>query len=170
MAKKQASVSFGQFLEMFPLVNLPVTLGEETHRAFSRENEPLQAALIEQWIVPLEGALDEFSEVIAGFRIPETHDFHAVVYWKAALLTYQYILVTFEKNGTVIDRRVIAGMHSDQRAITQSVATIEEDWMIYVVTGQVNTGNDQDYNPESSKAFEMELLSDGKIVEVLTPH
>lgn len=165
MPKNPATVSFEQFLEMFPLIEFPVTLGEDTHLTFSRENEPLQATLIEQWIVPLEGTLDEFSEVVAGFRVPDTHDFHAVLYWKAGLMSYQYVLVTFEKNGTPIDRRVVAGLHTDANTMTRSVATFDEDWMIYVVTGQVRTEQQEDYDPTKSKAFELELLPNGKIVE-----
>ena len=47
-------MSFSHFLEKFPEVELPITLAEEAHHAFSQKNEPLPPLMIEQFILPLE--------------------------------------------------------------------------------------------------------------------
>ena len=157
-------VKFQNFLERFPEVELPVTLSDETLLAFSKENLPLQPLMIQQHINLFEDLeLDEFTEYIPCFKIPKTDFFHAVVYWRGSLLDYQFILITYDKNGDFIDSKTLAGTFSDGNVITKSVATIDEDWMIYVVSGQqANTANA--YNAASSKTTELELLPDGIIV------
>ena len=47
---KKPNVSFNGFLEMFPTIQLPVTLNDELARTFSANNEPLPALAIEQFI------------------------------------------------------------------------------------------------------------------------
>lgn len=164
MTAKSIKVSFPNLLECFPEVELPVTLGDKTHHDFSQHNDPLPLPIIANFIAPIEGDEgDDTTEYIACFRVPKTYDFHAIVYWKAELLNYTYNLATFTKGGQLIDKRVIAGTFSDGSSITQSVATMDEDWMIYVLTGQNAIGDT--YDPASSKAMELELLPDGYITE-----
>ncbi len=161
---KTQKVSFAQFLAKFPQVELPITLSDDLHHTFSQNNDPFNAIMIQQIIEALDDEeSDELTEYIPCFQIPETHEFHAVVFWKAGLMNYQYIMATFTKKGKLIDKRVIAGTYSDGKIITRSVATIDPDWVIYVVTGQTD-GSDTDYDAGSSKAFELELLPDGQIV------
>ena len=162
---KGSKVSFAHFLEKFPELPLPITLNNEAHHAFSRENDPLSPLMIEQYILPLEDlVVDEFTEFVACFRIPETHGFHAVVYWRASLLDYQYKLATFTRKGELIDIRIIAGTFSDGETLIQSFATIEEDWEILVVSGQVKTGQKEPYDASSSTTYSLELLPDGTII------
>lgn len=160
--QKNQKINFIDFIESFPEVELPVILGENTHHQFSRRNPPIPTPIIHAFIEPLEDDFDEFTEIIACFRIPKTYDVHAVVYWKAGLLNYQYILATFEKNGNLIDRAVIAGIHTDGEVLTQSVATFEEDWMIRIVSGQLKDG--RTYDATESRKINLELLPDGQIV------
>jgi len=47
--------------------------------------------------------------------------------------------------------------------VTKSLVTIDPDWMIYVVTGQLESV-DITYDATQSRAFDLELLPDGKIV------
>ena len=95
--------------------------------------------MIEQYITPIETEEeDEYTEYVPCFSIPETHEFFAVVYWKGALMNYQYILATFSKKGELIDRRVIGGTFSDGEMLVKSVVTIEDDWIIYVVSGKTH--------------------------------
>ena len=113
-SKKAPRIRFSDFLDKFPEVDLPVTLSDDLHHTFSAENDPLPAEMIEQFILPLEDApADDMTEFIAGFRIKESFDIHALVYWRAGLLNYQYVLVTFDKKGTPLDRRVLSGTHVD---------------------------------------------------------
>jgi hypothetical protein len=85
------------------------------------------------------------------------------VYWKAGLLNYQYVLATFEKNGTLIDRAIISGIYTDGEVLTQSVATFEEDWMIRIVSGQLKDSG-KTYDATASRRIDLEMLSDGRIV------
>ncbi len=164
--QKPPRVSFSHFLEKFPEVELPVTLAEEAHHAFSKQNDPLPLLMIEQFILPLEDQeVDDYTEFVPCMRIPETHDFHAVIYWRAGLMNYQYTLACFTKKGELIDKRVIAGTFSDGDVLTTSVATIDEDWSIYIVTGQSSPG-EKNYDASSSTAYQLELLPEGRIVNL----
>ena len=158
-------MSFDKFLKIFPEVKPPVAITEESALEFSRENDPLPEKLIADYILPIEEENDDFTEYVPGFRLEGTKDFHAVLYWKAGLLNYQYVLATFEKSGKPIDRHVIAGTFSDGQLIVRSVASIDEDFSINIVSGQVE-GNEALYNAELSTTRELELLPDGKILEL----
>jgi len=159
MQQKQ-KISFNHFLDKFPEIELPITLSDDSTIEFSKNNNPLPAQMIHEFIDDQE---DEFTEFIACLRIPKTLDFHAIIYWKAALLNYQYILATYTKNGKLIDKSVIAGTYSEGKSLTKSVATIEEDWIIYIVSGQT-AANASTYDPTTSNAFNLELLATGEII------
>ena len=153
-------LSFEHFLDKFPEIELPITLSDDSAIEFSKNNDPLPSQMIQEFIDDQE---DEFTEYIACLRIPKTLDIHAIIYWKAALLNYQYILATYTKNGKLIDKSVIAGTYSDGKSLTKSVATIEEDWIIYIVSGQ-SAANASTYDPTTSNAFNLELLTTGEII------
>lgn len=158
------TVTFAQFLSRFPEIELPVILNEETHYTFSQNNEPLTTLMIEQFILPFEEEeADELTEFVPCFKLPKTEGFHALVFWKAALLNYQYIMVTFTAKGQFKDRRAIAGTFVNGQMITQSVATVNEEFEIFVASGQTSA-DDEGFDPTSSTAFELELLPDGQIV------
>lgn len=157
--------SFSQFLDLFLELDLPVFLNEESGRLFSIENPPVPEAAIRQYLLPLEGqGADELTEFAPCFKLKNTRDFHAVVYWKAALMNYQFSLVTFAKSGELIDRKVIAGIYSDGITVTQSVATIEEDWEILIVSGQ-KTGSGL-YDPKQSTTYSLEIQPSGVIIPI----
>ena len=168
MAKNNAEQpSFEHFLEFFPPVELPFTLGEDTHHLFSKENKPLPAAVIAAFVYPLdgEGETDEMTEYIACFQLPASGKYHAVVFWKAGFLNYQYKLVTFDTKGNVIDQRVIAGTTFDGADLTQTMAVIQEELQIYLVSGQSQVAID-DYSAANSTANRLQLSDAGKIVEL----
>lgn len=161
---KTKKIDFISFLEQFPLVEPPVILGEASHHTFSTENLPLPAVLIDRFIVPLEDEMpDETTEFIACFRLDGLKDIHALVYWKASLLNYQYQLVTFDKKGNPLEKRVIAGTFYDGDKLTQSVASIDEDWMISIASGQSQI-QASDFSATESTAYQLELLPDGNII------
>jgi hypothetical protein len=158
--------TFAAFLKKFPEVKLHVSITEDTASEFGKENEPLNERMILDNILPIEGEteIDEMTEYVACFRLAGLKDIHAVVYWKASLLNYEYVLVTFEKNGKPITGQVIAGTTSNGKTIIRSVAKIDEDFTIYIVSGQVE-GSDENYDATNSTAREIELLPDGRLVE-----
>lgn len=160
-------VSFEHFLEKFPSLPLPITLGEDTHHHFSTHNEPLPLIMIDQFIIPIESeAIDEFTEFVPCFKLPDTKDFVAIVYWKAALMNYQYILASFTKKGLLIDHKVLAGVYSDGQTVTQSAATILDDHTIVIASGQAPAQGDY-YDASSSTTYKMWLQQDGKIVHIV---
>lgn len=162
-------LSFDAFIERFPEVPLPVSLTEESSSLFAAENDPLPDRLIEEHILPVERLFDEESDQLTEYvpclRLAGITEYHAVVYWKASVQGYQFILATFEKGGKLIDREVIAGTYWDADIITRSVARIEEDMSVYIVSGQ-STASTNEFNPDESTARELELLPDGKIIEL----
>jgi hypothetical protein len=165
--KRRKPIPLSHFVEMFPEVPLPVTLNDEAIHTFSQNNEVLSAQMVEQFLEPLTGeSTDEFTEFVPCFRIPETFEMTALVFWKAGLMNYQYVLATYDnKSGALIDIRVLGGTFSDGRVITRSIATIDDDWIIYVVSGQTEGSEDETYDAKRSRAVEFELLADGKIIE-----
>lgn len=160
-------IHFGHFLEKFPEIELPITLNDEIQHQFSKSNDPLPPLIIEQYLAPLDGKeTDEYTEYIACFRIPDTRDFHAIVYWRAELLTYEFAMATFSKKGELIAKRTLAGTFYDGERLIQSVATIDEDWEILIMSGQTDK-QDKHYDPTSSTVTRLELLSEGQIVETV---
>ncbi|MEZ5042980.1 MAG: hypothetical protein R2828_24000 [Saprospiraceae bacterium] len=163
---KLKKVSFASFLEQFPVLEPPIILGEDSHHAFDTANLPLPIALIDTFILPLEEELpDETTEFVACFRLKSVEPIHVVVYWKASLLNYSYNLVTFDQVGNVIEKRVIAGTFFDGEMLTHSVATIDEDWMISVASGQSNA-HSSDFSATNNTAYQMEILPDGNIENI----
>lgn len=156
-------MTFNQFVQLFPSEKLPISLTEESAFVFSQENEPLPQKAIDDFLMQLESDADDLTEFVPGFRIEGLKDIHALLYWKAGLLNYQYILATFEKSGKLIDRQVIAGTVSDGRSIVRTVARIDEDMTIYMVSGMAE-GSEEEYDASQSTAKEMELLPDGRMI------
>ena len=160
--RRVKKVSFTTFLKKFPPVELPVTLGSETHIEFSRMNAPLDPLEIEDYILPMEGEPDEFTEFIPCFCIPDTDEFIGIIYWKAGLMDYQYRLVTYNKKGDMVGNEVIAGVFSNGEMIAQSMATIDSSWTIHIVSGQ-GKANATQYDPTESTSKELEIFKDGVI-------
>jgi hypothetical protein len=159
------SAKFNAYLRKFPELELPLTIDESSIHTFTQENEPLSVQMVEEFIMPYEiEEVDDLTEYVPCFRIANTKEFQAVVYWRAGLMSYQYVLSTFEKNGKFIDQRTLAGTYSNGKIVTNSVARIDEDWTIYVITGQMEDEKAL-YDASKSKTVELELLPDGKIVD-----
>ena len=162
MKSRVKKVSFHTYLKKFPPVELPVTLGSDTHLDFSRSNKPLDPLEIEDYIMPLEQEVDEFTEFIPCFCLPDTDTFIAIVYFKAGLMDYQYRIVSYDKKGAVISNEVIAGVFSNGTMIARSVATIDPSWTIHIVSGQ-GKADASAYDPMESTSKELEIFKDGMI-------
>jgi len=161
---KNQKVTFKDFIQKFPEVALPITLSEESHHDFSKTNDPIPGAMIEEFLVKLETEeVDEYTEYIPCFRIPKTDGFHAIVYFKAGLLNYEYHLLTFNKDGLSVDKKVIAGTKVEGNQLQRTVATIEDDWIIYCVRGTTAADNPI-YDSSTSESLHLELLATGEII------
>ena len=165
---KLPGIKFSDFITRFPVVELPVTLNEDSISYFGNANDPFQPELVRTYLEPGMGGNDDgMTEYVPCFKLPETHDFHAVVFWKSGLLKYEFILSTFSKDGQLISSATLAGMTSDGRDLLRSVATIDEDWKIHIVEGEQSAVEGQ-YSPYNTRAYQMELLSTGEIIFLLT--
>ncbi len=157
---------FHDFLAKFPPIPMPVTLGEDTHHTFSTENDPLSDAMILQFIHPIEevAADDEFTEYVPCFSIDGTEQFIALVWWKAELLNYEYVLATFNAKGELISKKTIAGTTIKDGVVTRAVAFINDEWEIIIGEGTSPDGNTV-FDPTTSRTRNMEILISGEIVE-----
>lgn len=159
-------IEFVEFVQKFPALPMPVILGEDTHHTFSAENDPLPEAMIAQFILPLERKEvdEEFTEYVPCFAIDCEEPFIALVWWKAELLTYQYILATFTEKGAPIDKKVIAFTKVTGDTIHRAVTTIDEDLAIHVAEG---TETNHVFDASSSITRLLEILPNGQIVSSL---
>ncbi len=155
--------SFKDFVRHFSKEKLPVTLSEENIHYFDSKNPPLSQENIRRFIKPGEEPDDEYTEYVPCCRIPDTGKIVALVYWRGKMLSYEFILCTYNLNGILIAKKVVAGVKSDGTAVQRSVATIDEDWIISIVVGS-QQGNEADYDPKKSEHMSMEILSNGEIV------
>ncbi|MFK7809528.1 MAG: hypothetical protein AB8F74_17120 [Saprospiraceae bacterium] len=161
---KNQKATFIHFLDKFPEIELPITLSEDSHHDFSKTNKPLSADMTREFLANLETVeIDEYTEYIPCFSIPETHGFHAIVYFKAGLMTYEYVLITFNKDGISIDKKTIAGTKVEGDQLHRTVATIEDDWIIYCVRGTTAADNPV-YDSSTSESLHLELLATGEII------
>ncbi|TVR75886.1 MAG: hypothetical protein EA409_13995 [Saprospirales bacterium] len=166
MSKKR-KVSFQNLLKRFPVIDLPVTLGENTEREFYTRHEPLPEALIDAFLpvfFPIE-LRDEFMEFVPCFKLKDTTGFHALVLWVAGLTVRSYFLVTLNDKGEELQCRAIGGMSFDEESISRTITRIEEDWMIYTVTSVSEDETDLEARSETISE-KIELLPDGSIRDV----
>jgi hypothetical protein len=158
--------TFSDFVQKFPQVEMPVTLGEDSHHTFGTENETLPEEMIQQFILTVDGGSldDELTEYIPCFAIQGTEHFIGLVWWKAELLSYSYWLATFKLSGELIDHQVIAFTRFGSDQIHRAVTTITEDLEIMAAEG-ISKGTLQQFDPTSSKMRHFEVMHNGQIVK-----
>nr|HMU04076.1 hypothetical protein [Saprospiraceae bacterium] len=127
--------------------------------------DPFPQVFIDEVLLEWEKDADEFTEFIPCFRLPKEEKFNTVVYWKGALLRYDFIMVTLDKNGELINKKSIASTIVNDNVIKKSVASIEPDLIINIIAGQTLDG--EEYDASMSKAFAMEILPTGEIIFAL---
>ncbi len=160
---QQNNIKFSEFVNKFPAIDLPITITMDSSRHFSQQNDPFPPLMIQQFILPYDiGEVDEYTEYVPCLRIKGTKGMQALLYWKAGLMTYDFILITFTDKGAFIDNKVIAGTKVEGNSLVMAVATIDEDWVIHVVGG-VSEATSTNYSPSNSQSFELELLPSGHI-------
>lgn len=163
MSKEQSKMSFQDFLDYFPEVDLPVTFSEDTLADFSRTNRPFNQEAIYEYLAKWEKEMDEFTEFVPCISLPANENYIGVIYWKGTLLKYEFILATFEKNGDLIERKAISSTLLDSEGVKKSMAHLTEDLIIHIIAGAIE-GNQTNYQASSSQAFSMEILPSGEIL------
>lgn len=160
---KIAIPTLDDMLSYFPEIELPVTLAEESAEAFSKNNKPLPPQIISEYIMKWETEeADEMTEFVPCLTVTKTEDFIGLVYWKASLLVYEFILVSITHAGDLISKKVIASTKLDGDIVKKSAAVIDEDLIVHIVAGA--TYSSAGYEPSSSQSFSMEFMEKGEIV------
>jgi hypothetical protein len=154
-------VNFTNYLGRFPEIELPVTLRDDSNHDFEA-NPPLQDEMIDQYITRYEAVeMDDFTEYMACFQLPKSEKFQALVYWKAGLMNYDFVIATYSKDGNMIDKKAIAGIKVVGQDITRSIATINDDLAINIAEGmEINGG---DFNADTTKARRYQIVDNGLI-------
>lgn len=124
---------------------------------------PLPGALMEVFILPFEGEeVDEYTEFMPWGRIEGLKDFHALIYWKASVLRYEFILATYKPDGTPINHAIIGGLTYDDENALHSVAVVQDDLSITIAEGVMNPG-DTTLEDEQTNTYQMSIGHDGII-------
>lgn len=153
---------FNDFLQLFEEITPPIIISEETIDNIKDITKPMPQIMVDEFITRWEGELDEFTEITPCFALPETSEYRAIVYWKASLLRYEYIILTFDKTDTLISKKTICGTIVDGEIIKKSVAKIDEDLIIYIQAGATYENND--FDPDSSQSFTIEIMESGDML------
>lgn len=151
-----------RILFYFPETELPVMVSEDYLADFEAAASPFPQAFIDEVMIAWEKEQDEFTEYMPCFRLPPQEKYIALVYWKAALLSYDFVLITLSKRGELISRKVIASTIVRDNRISKSVASIDPDMIISIMAGQSDA--DSDYEAATSKAYSMEILPTGEVI------
>lgn len=154
-----------KILHYFPETELPIIVSEDYLSDYETNADPFPQVFIDEVLLEWEKDADEFTEFIPCFRLPKEEKFNTVVYWKGALLRYDFIMVTLDKNGELINKKSIASTIVNDNVIKKSVASIEPDLIINIIAGQTLDG--EEYDASMSKAFAMEVLPTGEIIFAL---
>ncbi|MCH2021836.1 MAG: hypothetical protein MK207_05090 [Saprospiraceae bacterium] len=167
--EKEANlITFSNFINFFPPVELPFTITSDTQRLLSLNNDPLSAEWLFNFVLGKDDIIDEYTEYIACFSIPDTKDFFAIVYWEACLEGSTYYLTTFSKSGIVIDKSKIAGTNYKDDGLYQMVCTISPGWLFSCVEGKIDEkGNPAPISSEEEHLYKsLQLSGDGEIVPI----
>lgn len=163
MSKSKKKAGFTTLMTKFPKAKLPLELSPDSYRNFEKKNKPLSLDSIKNFLIEEQEEVDEFTEFIPCFRLPDTPNFHALVFWRAGLMEYHYVLITFDKNGHLIDKKHIAGTIPDKNAFNISIANIKSSRKIEVKEGSSDT-NTKNLTPTSfSHNYHLDISDNGKI-------
>ncbi len=161
------SKRFRALLACFPAVELPIELTSDTHHIFSRENKPISQELIRQFLIEdAKRDFGEFEEYVACFRLPGQEEYVGIVYWKADLMEYKYILKTFDRKGDMIAAQIIAGMKSNGDTLLNRVASFDEEGLIHIAEG-IGQADGRFYDADQTRNFQIEILPSGDILQMM---
>lgn len=166
--KKANAITFENFINFFPEVELPYTITSDTQRFLSVQNDPLSATWMFNFVLDKDAVIDEFTEYMPCFSIPGTKQFFAIVYWEAGIDGSTYYLTTFSKTGVMIDKAKIAGTKYGDDGLYQMVCTISPNWLFSTVEGKLDEqGNVAAISEEDKHLYSsLQMSGDGEIVKI----
>ncbi len=153
---------FTEFIEFFPLLELPISLLPDLQQ-ISSDNEPVPAFMIDAFILPFEGdEMDQYTEYMPFGRIDGTKGYHALIYWKAGVMRYEFILATYSDEGQPLSHAIIGGLKYEQEGMLHSVAVINEDMSILIAEGMTDDENES-FDMNNTSTYQMTIQADGSI-------
>jgi len=166
--KKNNRITFENFMHFFPMVELPYTITSDTQRLISQKCDPLSATWMFNFVLDKDAIIDEFTEYMPCFSIPDTNDFFAIVFWEAGIEGSTYYLTTFSKNGILIDKKKIAGTKYNPDGLYQMVCTISSTWLFSCAEGRLDAnGNTAPVSSDNDHLHtSLQLTGDGEIVPI----
>jgi len=160
--KRLPTAQFAEFIEFFPPLELPLSLLPDMSQIPS-DPLPLPGVLQDAYILPFESdEVDEFTEYVPYGRIAGTKDYYAMIYWKAGVLRYEFILATYTAEGEPLSHAIVGGLRYEEEGILHSVAVINEDMSIVIAEGMAQT-DEAGMDPEQTQTYQMEILPTGVI-------
>lgn len=155
-------------LTYFPEVELPVTITVGSRKAFEERNRPLPliltATYFDYWE---EEPADMYTEYIPGFSF-SAGQHKALVYWKAGLLQYTYVLVILDKDGMLKDRLVLVETDASEGHLRQGAAMITADREIWTVESTTSIGPEGEV-PDQALAEKWSINDDGRLQTAQQP-
>jgi len=150
---------FAGFLEFFPEMPLPASLLPDLDEIPS-DPLPIPGAMLEYFILPFEAdERDEFTEFVPYGRLPAEKQYQALVYWKAGVLRYEFILATYTPAGEPLSHAIIGGLRYEEEGALHSVAVIHEDRRITIAEGLI----DEEGPVTTTQTYTMMIAPDGVI-------
>lgn len=160
--KRLPTAQFAEFIEFFPPLELPLSLLPDMSQIPS-DPIPLPGVLQDAYILPFESdEVDEFTEYVPYGRIAGIKDYHALIYWKAGVLRYEYILATYTAEGQPLSHAIVGGLRYEEEGILHSVAVIHEDLSIVIAEG-IAQSDEAGLDPDQTQTYLMEILPTGII-------
>lgn len=165
-AEMPAEITFANFLNFFPVIQLPLNLSSELSRDISDLQQPLPEPWAIRFLLEENEWPDDFTEFMPCFQLANTLTFYALIYWRADLAGSSFRLICFNKSGEVIDRCILAGTKYEENELVQTVCTIQTNWLISQVQGRLDakTGRRIALNKEDQAL--LQLTTEGDIIEV----
>jgi hypothetical protein len=160
--RKQPTAHFAEFIEFFPELDLPLSLLPDVSQ-IPVDPLPLPGVLQDAYILPFEAdEVDDFTEFVPFGRLAGTKDFYAVVYWKAGLLRYEYILATYSMTGEPLSHAIVGGIRYEEEGTLHSVAIVHEDLKIVIAEGLADM-DIPGMDPAQTQTYQMAILPTGII-------
>jgi hypothetical protein len=157
-------IKLEEFLDFFPIIELPVTLSEDSIIHIQKINkvfpEPVLDTTIRKWE---KVEADEFTEYVPCFTAARKEKFVIIVYWKASLTGFEYFAVTLGYDFQLIDRKQISSMLYTGEHVKSSVVHIDEDLTFHVVAG-ISSRNSDSFDPGKTQAFHFEIDPQGEFI------
>ncbi len=160
--QKQPTADFAEFIDFFPELTLPLSLLPDISQ-IPVDPLPLPGVLQDAFILPFEAdEVDDFTEFVPFGRLSGTKDFYAMIYWKAGLLRYEYILATYSKAGEPLSHAIVGGIRYEEEGTLHSVAIVQEDLQIVIAEGLADTMI-EGVDPAQTQTYQMAILPSGII-------